>query len=432
VFPDSVGSPWVDADGPAGVQRIANPLFSYQFQPLNTTELPNPPVSKSGFELDSFTNSVQFTIYQQTMRYPNTTAPNAVSQNHRATTNMDKNSGIFRSRLYNLFTNYHDYSTFSNEAWIPEGSTGDFDSLESIHDQVHGFSGGGGHMSYIDYSAFDPLFMLHHVMVDRCFALWQILNPDSYVEPAQVKSATYSIPAGSTVDMYTPLQPFYNASGDFWDSATVRATETFGYVYPETANNGTSADRANAVMAINRLYGPATTSFTGQLSRKRDHGVRGRVSGTQEYREWIANILVRKHALSGPFFIHIFLGAIDADSQTWATQSALVGTHCIFDKMDSAASSTADFVTGTIPLTAALRTAMDNEDLLNLDPEVVEQFLETRLRFKVSSLNYTAVDASRIPSLRVQVVTANVQKEAGEGVLPVWGAIAESVEVREG
>jgi hypothetical protein len=46
-FPDSIGSPWVDAEGPAGVQRIANPLFSYQFQLLNTTELPNLPVSKS-------------------------------------------------------------------------------------------------------------------------------------------------------------------------------------------------------------------------------------------------------------------------------------------------------------------------------------------------------------------------------------------------
>jgi tyrosinase len=45
-FPSSVGgSPWIDADGPAGVQTIANPLFSYQFQPLNTTELPNLPVS---------------------------------------------------------------------------------------------------------------------------------------------------------------------------------------------------------------------------------------------------------------------------------------------------------------------------------------------------------------------------------------------------
>jgi tyrosinase len=46
VFPSSIcGLPSVDADGPAGVQAIANPLYSYQFQPLNTTQLPNPPVS---------------------------------------------------------------------------------------------------------------------------------------------------------------------------------------------------------------------------------------------------------------------------------------------------------------------------------------------------------------------------------------------------
>lgn len=32
-------------DGPNGSQRIANPLFSYSFKPLNSTELPSSPVS---------------------------------------------------------------------------------------------------------------------------------------------------------------------------------------------------------------------------------------------------------------------------------------------------------------------------------------------------------------------------------------------------
>lgn len=49
---------------------------------------------------------------------------------------------------------------FSNEAWIPNGKdyAGGFDSIESIHDQIHGLTGSGGHMTYIDYSAFDPVF----------------------------------------------------------------------------------------------------------------------------------------------------------------------------------------------------------------------------------------------------------------------------------
>jgi hypothetical protein len=46
VFPMSVGgSPYVDVDGPSGVQRIANPLFSYTFKPLNATAFKQVPVS---------------------------------------------------------------------------------------------------------------------------------------------------------------------------------------------------------------------------------------------------------------------------------------------------------------------------------------------------------------------------------------------------
>lgn len=46
VLPRSVGgSPSIEIDGPAGRQLIANPLWSYQFQPLDPTQLPDPPVS---------------------------------------------------------------------------------------------------------------------------------------------------------------------------------------------------------------------------------------------------------------------------------------------------------------------------------------------------------------------------------------------------
>lgn len=45
VFPDSVGgSPSILVNGPAGAQVIANPLFSYQFKPLDRTALSDPPV----------------------------------------------------------------------------------------------------------------------------------------------------------------------------------------------------------------------------------------------------------------------------------------------------------------------------------------------------------------------------------------------------
>lgn len=49
----------------------------------------------------------------------------------------------------NLLENYRTYSHFSNEAWFPNND-GAYDSLESLHDQIHGLVGtNGGHMAYV-------------------------------------------------------------------------------------------------------------------------------------------------------------------------------------------------------------------------------------------------------------------------------------------
>jgi len=45
ILPDSVKSPSIVINGPAGVQTIANPLYSYRFQPLDPVNLPDRPVS---------------------------------------------------------------------------------------------------------------------------------------------------------------------------------------------------------------------------------------------------------------------------------------------------------------------------------------------------------------------------------------------------
>jgi tyrosinase len=53
---------------------------------------------------------------------------------------------------------------------------GDFsDGLEDIHNFLHGWVGGScGDMSFVPFSAFDPIFWAHHCMIDRLFWLWQL------------------------------------------------------------------------------------------------------------------------------------------------------------------------------------------------------------------------------------------------------------------
>lgn len=104
------------------------------------------------------------------------------------------------NRLFNLFVNYDNFTQFSNEAWI-SGNVRNADSLESIHDVIHGITGNNGHMTFLDYSAFDPLFFLHHTMIDRCFALWQAVNDfDGRVEAAVAVSDTFTINIGDIID----------------------------------------------------------------------------------------------------------------------------------------------------------------------------------------------------------------------------------------
>lgn len=145
--------------------------------------------------------TVQFATWPETKRYPTSWAQGASSQNNLVGPILDNNRVSFMDRLYNLFTNYHNFTQFGNEAWMVGSAVENADSLESIHDAIHAITGSSGHMTYLDYSAYDPIFWLHHGMIDRCFALFQALNPDTYVEPMQALEQTFTISTNEKIDV---------------------------------------------------------------------------------------------------------------------------------------------------------------------------------------------------------------------------------------
>jgi len=137
------------------------------------------------------------------MRYPTSWDQNATSQDLVVGQVLDNNRVSFQDRLYNLFTNYNNFTEFSNEAWM--NSTTNADSLEAMHDAIHSITGGNGHMTYLDYSAFDPIFWLHHAMIDRCFAMWQAIYNNSYVEPLAAVEQTFVTAIGDEQDVNTRM-----------------------------------------------------------------------------------------------------------------------------------------------------------------------------------------------------------------------------------
>ncbi|KAK4136323.1 Di-copper centre-containing protein [Trichocladium antarcticum] len=449
VLPLSVGgSPFIDVDGPNGVQRIANPLFSYAFKPLNASAFSRSP----------------WNFWSHTLRGPTDGGPNAQSNNSQVAQSLDLNRVSISQRLYALFSHNNDYKSFGNSAWRPESGNASYDSLESLHDTVHYLSGGGGasaqgqngHMSYIPYSAFDPIFFLHHCMVDRIFALWQTLHPETWVTPTPAAWPTYTYRRGQVQDASSELTPFFShENGTFWTSDGVRDFTRFGYTYAELADDpaGNGRTQARVKQSINRLYGTNSPAnlFLGALqpqsieaSRKManveiDKGnlfrtaLLRKILNGDEYREWTVNVRVDKQALDGPFSIHFFLGEPPLEPEAWTSDPNHVGTMGVFahhhspgqgmpgvrrrddDEVDEGV-----FVSGAVPLTAALMKKIAEGELASLQPRDVDPYLKKTLDKRVLGPygRTWGLECARV--LRMSIVSSVVRAPYSEDELPQW------------
>ncbi|KAK8089605.1 hypothetical protein PG997_004566 [Apiospora hydei] len=401
LLPYSVGGePDIVADGPNGEQLIANPLFTFTFKPLDPSVFPE-----------------------------------------------------FPTRLYNLFANNGNYSTWSNEAWIPDTSNNSYDSIESLHDTIHLAAGGdSGHMAIIAYSAFDPIFFLHHANVDRIFAMWQVLHNDSWVEPMAAVEPTRTISYGDSQNSSTNLTPFFVRDGQFWTSDMVRDHQVFNYTYSEVA----SKNRSEVITAINKLYtdfSAATMSIdpgrrrhlrregfmnstkSGMGHNKRTKGAIWNKGGSNvpfvnriikagRYRDWVANIVVNKHAMDASFKVYLFLGRIPDEISTWGSSPGLAGSLGIFAGHMAGSGKQRRLITGTIPLTSTLINRVYDEKLQSLDSADAEAYLRNNLEIRVVASNGTVVEPSQVDGLKISIVSSYVKAAKSNAELASWGRAA--------
>lgn len=260
VFPAFLSSPQIVVDMPGGQQTMDNPLYTYK--------LPDP----------SAMYYSPFTSWSETLRYPNSNSANAVSQESSAVNAFNNIQGSLQDQVYTLME-CDDYLHFSNDA---SGSTEKCsNSLEGIHNTIHTTTGGpgangvsGGHMTYLPLAAFDAVFWLHHCNVDRLFALWQTINPDTYGASQVAPHNTWTIQSGSTQNAGSPLTPFRKDSSSFWTTDEVRDwTTTFSYTYPEFSTSDGS--KASIVNFVNSLYGPNANATAGSISKNAENGSDG-------------------------------------------------------------------------------------------------------------------------------------------------------------
>jgi tyrosinase len=364
-----------------------------------------------------------------------------------------------RDRLYNLFTSYTEFGPFSNKQWNEQSTISGYDSLESLHDEIHIEVGDGGHLYFIQYSAFDPIFFLHHTMTDRILSLWQMLYPDTWVTEQLVTTSSFTISNGTLVNASTPLAPFFSdGSGTFWDSDSSRHTEEFGYSYTEVSGMNRVSDpvriqnnRARLSAAINQLYGSPGVSamlqkrkldileapgqggvraltrraldFTSNVISRMTprRGLEPADSGTptqsyQYYTEWLANVRAETGTLKASLSVSIFLGPPPEDVHDWKRAPNIIGTVGLFSMSHMPGQNR---ISGTIPLTSTLLTRTDREGLGSLDIAKSQAYLRHNLEFRVFNSD-GEIAPSSVPGLCVEVVSSEVAAATSARELPRW------------
>ncbi|KUJ19215.1 Di-copper centre-containing protein [Mollisia scopiformis] len=242
-MPDIVDYPQVLINTSSGPMNVSNPLLHYRFQqfPLNETLFP---AGESGEGC--------LTTYNTTVRFPVNGVSNCDSINANLQgSNLKANTySVFQTRDYNTMAT----GTTSNSAF------------EYAHNQVHHTIGGfntmdPGHMGVFAYAAFDPIFFLVHANADRLFALWQAMNPTSFLTPDIDSTGTFTNVVGGNLTVDSPLTPFTMVNGSAWTSTGARDLVGLGYSYPEIMDwlPISKDDLAkNVTAAVEWMYGPST------------------------------------------------------------------------------------------------------------------------------------------------------------------------------
>lgn len=446
-IPDMVTAPRITIKGPNGRETVKNPLFTYNI----------PDASKMVYS--------PFTRWPKTLRYPTSTAADATSQEASEVNAFNNIRASLQDQVYQLFSTCKDYLHFSNDH-AGSSTTSCSNSLEGIHNTIHTTSGGppstsvksGGHMYYLATAAFDPVFWLHHTNVDRLFAMWQTINPNSYGASQTAPHNTWTIAKGSTQDADSPLTPFYKDSGStFWTTNDVKDwANTFHYTYPEFADSDGSAGAIQSY--VNNLYGPSATATAGSFKRTAmpepesfgppgsmvnkigsgpppflfGSSQPGLVANNGSLYQYVANIKAPRYALGGSYFIFVFLGnPASEDPSTWLTDENLIGPMGILSQ--SGKEGMGDLLTtASIPLTRALTNKFASGILGELTEMIVAPFLEDLLEWRILGPDGSCIDPDNVPGFEVAVYASTSTNPNEANCLPQWSDFVPLPSVTKG
>ncbi|RIB27208.1 hypothetical protein C2G38_2029572 [Gigaspora rosea] len=188
------------------------------------------PTDKPNYNVPNLTYNPYTPAGYSTARHPNS---NYEDQTDLLNSNMTVYvPTVFRSGMYQMF-HISDFLRFSSHGVNPDGmqagnlfsahpshsnpvGLAHFASMEATHDDVHLVLGGlGGHMSYVDLAAFDPIY------------------PNSWIPKTIEPNRSYTDEINQAIDENTDLTLFRKTKTKFWKSSDVSDIEKLGYTYLE-------------------------------------------------------------------------------------------------------------------------------------------------------------------------------------------------------
>nr|WGL47534.1 hemocyanin 1 [Physella acuta] len=169
------------------------------------------------------------------------------SANHKTT--RDVQQDLYSNRKVN---GYH-YLFYLALNTLEEDNYCDFEvQFEVLHNEIHATIGGSGQysMATLDYSAFDPFFMIHHSSIDRIWVIWQELQKLRHKPFNSARCAGHI--------MERPLQPFSYPEVNHNEFTRLNSvpnlvfdSERFGYQYDNLELNGKNVQEIHEI--INKL-----------------------------------------------------------------------------------------------------------------------------------------------------------------------------------
>ncbi|CAL5873567.1 uncharacterized protein PFLUO_LOCUS7847 [Penicillium psychrofluorescens] len=293
-IPEVLSETQITVNTPTGQKTIHNPLQNYQFQ--------NWP-----FKYSYFTGSIA--QYPHTMRCPSTTNSKAVSRTSTVDANLARDASYLKSAVYNVFTRAGSYAEMVTD------SQGGY-NFESPHNNIHVDVGGSspmGHMTNLGWSAFDPIFMLHHANVDRLIAMWQATHPNKrmFENSFKLGSPLWGSAKGMTYTEDYVLKPFYKPGGSqMWTSREVVSTRSFGYTYPELPDWTMSSTQLqqHVTSVVNNLYGPSNSVSKRSMDAQ-----------PETLTQYVLKIAVDRSDFEGPAMINSFFDGSFSGSMSLLT-----------------------------------------------------------------------------------------------------------------